>query len=70
MATVEDDVILHEIDLGLASLCLLVEDAAVKYNNDPFLMIDELSRAIRHNSNHHQAAGFCAFVILRHEGYL
>jgi len=68
--TTEDEVILHEIDLGLASLCLLVDDAMAKFDNDIFLTIEELTKAILMNSNHKQAAGFCAFVVLRYRGYL
>jgi hypothetical protein len=66
----DDELVLREIDLGLASLCLLVDEAALRHGSDIFAVIDELTRAVVLNSNHRQAAGFCAFVVLRHQGYL
>lgn len=69
MLMTDDEQVLAEIDLGLSSLCLLVDDL-FRRHDDVFQVIEELSRAIVFNSNHRQAAGFCAFVILRHRGYL
>jgi hypothetical protein len=70
MLMTNSEMVLSEIDLGLGSLCLLVDEAMARRDDDVFLVIDDLTRAILSNSNHRQAAGFCAFVVMRYQGYL
>jgi hypothetical protein len=70
LTEMDDETVLHEIDLGLVSLCLLVDDAFERFDGDVFLVIEELTKAILLNSNHKQAAGFCAFVVMRYRGYI
>lgn len=66
----DDQMVLSEIDLGLGALCRFADEAMARNGNDVFRVIDEVSRAVASNSNHRQAAGFCAYVLLRHRGYL
>jgi hypothetical protein len=70
MLMTNDQMVLAEIDLGLGALSVLVDDAMLRHHNDVFAVIEEITRAVVFNSNHRQAAGFCAFVILRHRGFL
>lgn len=70
MLMTNDEMVLAEIDLGLGALSVLVDDAMRRHDGDIFRVIDEITRAVLANSNHRQASGFCAFVILRHQGYL
>lgn len=70
MLMTNDEMVVAEIDLGLGALCVLVDDLMERYGGDIFLVIDALTRAIMSNSNHRQASGFCAYVVLRHQGLL
>lgn len=70
MLMTDSEMVLSEIDLGIGALSVLVDDAMRRHGGDVFRVIDEITRAVLSNSNHRQASGFCAFVILRHQGYL